>query len=64
VVAFPAKTTEAFLEGPVRAFAYFGGVLTRVLYDNTKNAVAKIQGKRPIFTVCTGLVSVVMMWGW
>jgi transposase len=44
VVAFPTKTTEAFLEGPVRAFAYFGGVLTRVLYDNTKNAVAKIQG--------------------
>ena len=26
VVAFPAETTEAFLEGHVRAFAYFGGV--------------------------------------
>jgi transposase len=26
VVAFPAETTEAFLEAHVRAFAYFGGV--------------------------------------
>jgi transposase len=26
VVAFPAETTEAFLEGHVRAFAYFDGV--------------------------------------
>jgi len=42
VVAFPAETTEAFLEGHVRAFAYFGGVPTRILYDNTKIAVAKI----------------------
>jgi hypothetical protein len=33
VVAFPAETTEAFLEGHVRAFAYFGGVPTRILYD-------------------------------
>ncbi len=44
VVAFPAETTEAFLEGHVRAFAYFGGVPTRILYDNTKIAVAKILG--------------------
>ncbi len=44
VVAFPAETTEAFLEGHVRAFAYFGGVPTRLLYDNTKIAVAKILG--------------------
>src|SRR5271163_3801171 len=29
------ETTEAFLEGHVRAFAYFGGVPTRILYDNT-----------------------------
>ena len=26
VMAFPAETTEAFLEGHVQAFAYFGGV--------------------------------------
>jgi hypothetical protein len=44
VTAFPAETTEAFLEGHVRAFAYFGGVPTRILYDNTKIAVAKILG--------------------
>ena len=44
VVAFPAETTAAFLEGHVRAFAYFGGVPTRILYDNTKIAVAKILG--------------------
>lgn len=44
VMAFPAETTEAFLEGHVRAFACFGGVPTRILYDNTKIAVAKILG--------------------
>src|SRR6202795_1179861 len=44
VVAFPAETTEAFLEGHVRAFAYFGGVPTRILYDNTTLAVALILG--------------------
>jgi hypothetical protein len=44
VAAFPAETTEAFLEGHVRAFAYLGGVPTRILYDNTKIAVAKILG--------------------
>src|ERR1019366_6733167 len=44
VAAFPAETTEAFLEGHVRAFAYFGGVPTRILYDNAKIAVAKILG--------------------
>jgi hypothetical protein len=44
VIEFPAKTTEAFLEGHVRAFAYFGGVPTCILNDNTKIAVAKILG--------------------
>jgi len=44
VMAFPAETTEAFLEGHVQAFAYFGGVPTRILYDNTKIAVARILG--------------------
>jgi transposase len=29
VVAFPAETTEALLEGHVQACAYFGGVPTR-----------------------------------
>jgi len=44
VQAFPAETTEAFLEGHVRAFTYFGAVPTRILYDNTKLAVARILG--------------------
>jgi hypothetical protein len=44
VQAFPAETTEAFLEAHVRAFEYFGGVPTRILYDNTKLAVARILG--------------------
>jgi transposase len=44
VQAFPAETTEAFLEGHVRAFAYFDGVPTRILYDNTTLAVARILG--------------------
>jgi transposase len=44
VAAFPAETSEAFLEGHVRAFAYFGGVPRQILYDNTKIAVARILG--------------------
>ena len=44
VVAFPAETTEAFLEGHVQAFAYWGGVPLSILYDNTKLAVARILG--------------------
>ena len=44
VAAFPAETTEAFLEAHVRAFAYFEGVPRHILYDNTKLAVAKILG--------------------
>jgi transposase len=44
VMAFPAETTEAFLEGHSHAFAYFGGVPRTILYDNTKLAVARILG--------------------
>ena len=44
VMAFPAETTEAFLEGHVQAFAYFGGVPTTILYANTRLAVTKILG--------------------
>ncbi len=44
VQAFPGETTEAFLEAHVRAFEYFGGVPRRILYDNTKLAVARILG--------------------
>ena len=44
VMAFPAETTEAFLEGHNQAFAYFEGVAKNIVYDNTKIAVAKILG--------------------
>ena len=44
--AFPRECTEAFLEGHVRAFAFFGGVPRRISYDNLKIAVAKITGSR------------------
>ena len=44
VMAFPGETTEAFLEGHVRVFVYFGGVPPRILYDNAKIAVARILG--------------------
>jgi transposase len=44
VAAYPAETTEAFLDAHVRAFDYFGGVPRFLLYDNTKLAVAQILG--------------------
>ncbi|HEX7532409.1 MAG TPA: IS21 family transposase [Methyloceanibacter sp.] len=44
VVAYPAETSEAFCDGHVRAFSFFGGVPQSILYDNTKLAVARILG--------------------
>jgi len=46
--AYPAETAEAFCDGHVAAFDFFGGVPQSILYDNTKLAVAKIVkgGKR------------------
>ena len=48
VKAYPAETAEAFCDGHVAAFAFFGGVPQSILYDNTKLAVAKIvkSGRR------------------
>ena len=43
VVAYPAETTEAFCDGHVQAFAFFGGIPKSILYDNTKIAVARIS---------------------
>ena len=43
-VGYPAETTEAFCDGHVRAFAFFGGVPQSILYDNTRIAVARILG--------------------
>ena len=44
IKAYPAETTEAFLDGHVSAFALLGGVPQSILYDNTKLAVARILG--------------------
>jgi transposase len=44
VAAYPAETTEAFCDGHVRAFSFFGGIPKSILYDNTKIAVARILG--------------------
>jgi transposase len=41
---FPRECTETFQEGHARAFAFFGGVPTRLSYDNSKSAVAKLIG--------------------
>ena len=46
VQAFPRECTESFQEGHRRAFEFFGGVPTRISYDNSKIAVAKIVGRR------------------
>jgi transposase len=59
VKAYPAETTEAFLDGHVSAFAFFGGVPLSILYDNTKLAVARIlgDGRRTRTRAFTELVS-------
>lgn len=44
VKSYPAETAEAFCDGHVAAFAFFGGVPLSILYDNTRLAVAKILG--------------------
>ena len=59
VKAYPRETTEAFLDGHVSAFAFFGGVPLSILYDNTRIAVAKIcgDGKRERTRAFTELTS-------
>lgn len=44
VKSYEQETTEAFLDGHVSAFKFFGGVPTNTLYDNLRIAVAKILG--------------------
>ena len=44
VVAYPAERAEAFCDGHVQAFTFFGGMPKSILYDNTKIAVARILG--------------------
>lgn len=44
VAAFPRECSEAFWEGHVRAFEFFGGVPRRISYDNLRIAVKQITG--------------------
>lgn len=44
VKAYHSETAEAFCDGHVEAFAFFGGVPRSILYDNTGLAVAQILG--------------------
>jgi transposase len=39
---YPRQDQVCFLDGHVRAFAHFGGVPQRLLYDNLKPAVARV----------------------
>ncbi|UOA25161.1 hypothetical protein DSM110277_03615 (plasmid) [Sulfitobacter pontiacus] len=43
VRAYPAATTEAWLDGHVHAFAFFGAVPQSILYDNDRCLVARIM---------------------
>ena len=42
VRAYPAATSEAWMDGHNRAFTFFGGVPQSILYDNDKCLVARI----------------------
>ena len=42
VAAYPAATTEAWLDGHNRAFVFFGGVPQSILYNNDKCLVSRI----------------------
>ena len=44
VRAYPKECTESFQDGHARSLDYFGGVPTRISYDNSKVAVAAITG--------------------
>lgn len=42
VMAFPFQKQEAFFEGHIQAFYFFGGVPRRITYDNLKTAVFRV----------------------
>jgi len=52
IQAFPRECTESFQEGHKRALEFFGGVPTRISYDNSKIAVSKITGSRDRELTC------------
>ena len=46
VRAYPAATAEAWIDGHVHAFAFFGGVPQSLLYDNDRCLVSRILAAR------------------
>ena len=59
VAAYPAATTEAWLDGHNRAFVFFAGVPQSILYDNDKCLVSRIlsDGTRQRTRAFSGLQS-------
>jgi transposase len=59
VRAYPAATAEAWVDGHVHAFAFFGRVPQSVLYDNDRCLVARIlpDGARKRATLFSGFLS-------
>jgi len=57
--AYPAATAEAWVDGHVHAFAFFGHVPQSVLYDNDKCLVARIlsDGSRKRARLFSGFLS-------
>lgn len=49
-LAYPRETQEMLFDAHARAFAFFGGVPTRGIYDNMKTAMTSVfTGKERVF---------------
>ena len=59
VRAYPAAVAEAWVDGHVHAFAFFGAVPQSIVYDNDRCLVAKIlpDGTRKRATLFSGFLS-------
>jgi transposase len=64
VQAYPAASAEAWVDGHLRAFAFFGEAPVSVLYDNDRCLVAKIlpDGTRQRATLFNGFLSHYLFW--
>jgi transposase len=59
VRAYPAAVAEAWVDGHIHAFAFFGAVPQSIVYDNDRCLVAKIlpDGTRKRATLFSGFLS-------